>query len=90
VAPTRNDYKLGAGVKAGAPTRTIGTDYISWAASFTLDTAADIAEAGMRIMLQLWSGTAVGFERFMLFRDTFTPVSVPAGGTISVTYTLKL
>jgi len=90
VSPTRADYALGAAVATGSPTRSVGADYISWAVSITLTTAADIAEAGMSIFVNVASTAATLWYQFLLFRDTFTPVSVPAGGTISVTYTLTL
>jgi len=88
--PTRDDYKLGSEVTYGTPTKTTGADYISWAISFTLPTAQDIAEAGLSSFYQLSFGGSSLWEEFLLFRDTFTPISVPAGGTISVTYTLTL
>jgi len=90
VAPTRDDYKLGAEVKYGSPTQTVGADYISWAISLVLDAAADIAEAGMSCFFQLGFAAPTSWCEVLLFRDTFTPISVPAGGTISVTYTLTL
>jgi len=91
VAPTRGDYDLGARLAEGTPTQTVGADYISWAVSIVLEAAADIAEAGL-----LFTCVGTGFKAppaykgFLMFRDTFTPVSVPAGGTISITYTLTL
>jgi len=91
VAPTRGDYALGAPVKSGTPTQTVGADYISWAVSLVLDTALDIAEAGLHIhCIVAGFGAAPATKSVLLFRDTFTPVSVPAGGTISITYTLTL
>jgi len=91
VAPTRGDYKLGAEVARATPTQTVGADYISWAVSIVLEAAADIAEAGLSLTcFDVAVGTYLGRGIFFLFRDTFTPVSVPAGGTISVTYTLTL
>jgi len=90
VSPTRGDYKLGSEVAYGTPTITVGADYISWAVSITLETAADIAEAGMSSFYQTSSGAATDVREFLLLRDTFTPISVPAGGTISVTYKLTL
>jgi len=90
VAPTRNDYKIGASVARGRATQTVGADYISWAVSITLETAADIAEAVMTCVFQIYFKATTTVREVALFRDTFTPVSVPAGGTISVTYTLTL
>jgi len=91
VSPSRSDYKLGAEVASGVPTQTVGADYISWAVSIVLATAADIAEAGMSIRCNYSAvGTVVAFTNFLIFRDTFTAISVPAGGTISITYTLTL
>jgi len=90
-APTRGDYKLGAQVAWGIPTQTVGADYISWAVSIVLETAADIAEAGLSIFANVVAPlTTRVMKAILLFRDTFTAVSVPAGGTISVTYTLTL
>jgi len=91
IAPSRGDYKLGAEVANGVPTQTIGADYISWAISLVLAEAVDVSEAGMSIRCNYASvGSARAFAEFLLFRDTFTTVSVPAGGTLSVTYTLTL
>jgi len=91
VAPARNDYKLGAEVANGVPTQTVGADYISWAVSIVLAAAADIAEAGLSIRCNYAAvGATSAFGHFLLFRDTFTAISVPAGGTISVTYTITL
>jgi len=87
VAPTRDDYKLGAEVKRGTPTFTQYTDKVVIAVSLVLDAAADITEAG--VVCKMWAGVDSVFANFFLFRDTFTAVSVPAGGTISVTYTLS-
>jgi len=90
VAPTRGDYKLGAFTAWGVPTQTVGADYISWAVSIVLEAAADIAEAGLVCLFQSAHLATTAWPLFLLFRDTFTPISVPAGGTISVTYTLSL
>jgi len=91
VAPSRSDYKLGAKVAEGTPTKTVGVDYISWAVSIVLETAADIAEAGLYLRANLSpTGAPWYIGGVLLFRDTFTPISVPAGGTISVTYKLTL
>jgi len=90
VSPTRNDYKLGADVGYATPSQTIGADYISWAASIVLETAADVAEAGLSCFFQLGWKVATDWRQILMFRDTFTPISVPAGGTISITYTLTL
>jgi len=91
VAPTRGDYKIVASVKYGTPTQTVGADYISWAVSLVLDAAADIAEAGMFLECIVDGFGAAPVKKWvMMFRDTFTPISVPAGGTISITYTLTL
>jgi len=90
VAPTRDDYKLGAEVASAAPSQTVGADYISWAASMVLETAADVAEAGMSVRVQAKFLVALDSYPTLIFRDTFAAISVPAGGTISVTYTLTL
>jgi len=91
VAPARGDYKLGAEVANGIPTQTVGADYVSWAVSITLAAAADIAEAGLSMRCnRAATGAGMAFSDFLFFRDTFTPISVPAGGTISVTYKLTV
>jgi len=90
VAPTRNDYKLGAEVAYATPTQTVGADYITLAVSITLETAADIAEAGLSSFYQRFLDVPAEWYEFLLFRDTFTPISVPAGGTISITYKVTL
>jgi len=91
VTPTRGDYKLGAEVTRNTPTVTVGADYISWAVSIVLETAANIAEAGLVIRcIHTGYAATFGVGFIFLFRDTFTVVSVPAGGTISITYTLTL
>jgi len=91
VTPSRSDYKLGAQVAEGTPSKTVGVDYIGWAVSIVLETAADIAEAGLYLRANLSSTGAPWYiGNALLFRDTFTPISVPAGGTISITYKLTL
>jgi len=90
VSPARTDYKLGAEVANEVPSQTVGADYISWAVSIVLAAAADIAEAGLSMRAQTATVAAAAYDNFLLFRDTFTPISVPAGGTISITYTLTL
>jgi len=49
----------------------------------------EIAAGGMGVDIGVGTST-VSPGAFLIFRDTFTPISVPAGGTISVTYTLSL
>jgi hypothetical protein len=83
--PARTDYALGAEVATGIPTQTIGADYIIWAVSITLASAADITEAGLSAYWNYADGATAAYANFLLTRDTFTAVSVPAGGTISVT-----
>jgi len=89
VAPTRDDYALGSEVANAIPSQTIGADYITWAVAITLETAQDISEAGLSMLMHYGIG-GTSMAHFLMFRDTFTPVSVPAGGTISVTYKLSL
>jgi len=84
VAPDRADYALGAEVASGIPTITVGVDYIVWAASITLTTGADITEAGLSIVQNISFDGYWADDDFLLFRDTFTAVPVPDGGTISI------
>jgi len=84
VAPTRDDYALGSKVaEAEAPTVVEGADWVTYAQAFTLVTGADITEAGFFIKCYELAGVVVKWV--MLFRDTFTAVSVPDGGTIAIT-----
>ena len=88
-APTVDDYALEAQVASGtAPTKTVSwaTDHtvaIYYAMSFTLTEAKDITESGLWFTMK---DDANATRTIMLARDTFAAVSVPAGGTISVTY----
>jgi len=92
VTPARADYTLGSEVASGVPTRTIGPDYVTWGVAITLVTGATITEAGMSLFghgygvnNEYWSP-----KHFLLFRDVFTGVEVPDGGTISVTERVSL
>jgi len=90
VAPTRADYALASEVASGVPTKTVGADYITWSVAITLETAADIAEAGMSCRYQLGINAPPDYASFMLFRDVFTPIPVGVGETISITEKLTL
>jgi len=78
IAPARSDYALEAEYASGIPTVTIGADYVAWSVGITLVTGATITEAGL-------SQKAGGAYDILLTRDVFAGVSVPDGGTISVT-----
>jgi len=83
--PTRADYALQSEVADGIPTQTVGADFIAWAVAITLETAADIAEAGLSCYYQYAKHPdAPASAHFLLFRDTFTAVPVPATGAISI------
>ena len=88
-SPTVNDYALQTEVASGtSPTKTVvwaadHTVTIYYAMSFTLAEAKDITESGIWFQMDDSAGTP---RWFLLARDTFAAVSVPAGGTISVTY----
>jgi len=90
VAPTRGDYKLGAEVASAVPSITIGADYIEWKVAILLTVAYDISEAGLSTRAQLSDNATPAYDNFLLFRDTFTPISVPADGSISVIYKLTM
>jgi len=83
IAPTRDDYALGAEYAYGVPTVTIGADYVAWSVGITLVTGATITEAGL-------SQKAGGAYDILLTRDVFTGVTVPDGGTISVTIKMTM
>jgi len=85
--PTRDDYWLETPVAEGVPEQTIQPEEIMWKVSITLTSAADISEAGLSLIL-LDSGNVA--RTVLLCRDTFTAISVPAGGVISITYRLLL
>jgi len=91
VAPARGDYALGAEYASGTPTQTIGADFISWSIGITLTTVATITEAGLSCLYQYQKyPNSPATAHFLLFRDTFTGVVVPDGGTISITEKVTL
>jgi len=85
-APARTNYALESKVAETTAVTVVEIDYatVTAAASITLTTAADITEAGLFVYndsLPAW---------FMMIRDTFAAVSVPAGGTISITFKIEI
>jgi len=92
VAPTRGDYALGTKVGESVyVTVAEFSDYVTYAASITLTTAYDITEAGLFRRFRGGSATGdAGGYWFLMFRDTFSAVPVPAGGTVSVTFKVTI
>ena len=90
-APQRTDYKLGAQyqnlVTVNTPSYDPTTGNIAFGVGIIAGTAATISEAGF---FEYWWTTANTQYYFMMFHDTFTPISVAAGSTISVQYTVQL
>jgi len=85
--PTRGDYALESQVAEEIPTQSIGADSISWRAEITFTTSVTLGEAGM--IGKYYSNAAAALIDVLLFRDLIDPVlSIPAGGTCRVTYTL--
>jgi len=85
-APARTDYALESKVAETTAVTVTEIDYatVTAAASITLTTAADITEAGFFFY------SATDAKWFMMIRDTFPAVSVPAGGTISITFKIEI
>jgi len=62
---------------------------ITFSASFTLDTATDVSESGVKMLMEEYEASN-NDKWILLIRDTFDAVSVPAGGTITITYIIRL
>lgn len=92
--PYVDDYKLESEVARATVSEPqyniIGNAMnITFSATFTLDTATDISESGVVIGCNRDTTVDVDWWMFVI-RDTFDPVSVPAGGTITITYIIRL
>ncbi|MGA2664037.1 MAG: hypothetical protein ABSF83_03750, partial [Nitrososphaerales archaeon] len=89
--PTRSDFKLGAQYQSLVPVNTPAYDPstgdIVFGAAIIAGTAATISEAGF---FENWFTLNTNWYDYLMFHDTFPPVQVPAGGTISVQYTVQL
>jgi len=92
VTPARDDYALASEYASGVPTRTIGADYIAWSVAITLTVGADITEAGMSVKGHVGGVDITAWTEgdILLFRDTFTAVSIADGEAISITERLTL
>lgn len=87
--PTINDYKLKAELArapASAPTLLIenNTIKIRFSATFSFASQQTVSEAG--IYLNLYCNTNLDRAYFLVARDVFNPVQVPAGGSITIIY----
>ena len=89
--PARTDYELVAKVAEIVPSSTT-VDETNWQVIITGSYAW--ADGGTVTETGLYGYFAYGdssWARFLLFHDAISPgVSVPAGGTVSVTYTIQL
>jgi hypothetical protein len=84
-APSRTDYTLIAPYSS-SPTVVVTTSssYVTYVASITCGTQQTIRETGLSALWKISTGTSA---TILLLRDTPTAVVVPAGKTITVTYT---
>jgi len=98
-APTVDDYKL-AGTEPNyiapapyvqnPPTIEVDGDKLRIKFGLTIeatDFPMDIGESGVEIVVMSRDIDTVVFWTILICRDTFTPVSVPSGGSITVEYT---
>jgi len=86
------NYTLQSLVVKGIPFLTItesGNAFnITLSRSFTLASAYTISEAGLYFFSYYYT-TAASTNYYLLARDTFTGISVPAGGSIEVKYIFR-
>ncbi|MDI9610468.1 MAG: hypothetical protein QFX36_03980 [Archaeoglobales archaeon] len=87
--PTIDDYKLKAELArtpASAPTLLIenNTIKIRFSATFSFSSQQTVSEAG--IYLYLYCTISRDRSYFLVARDVFNPVQVPAGGSITIIY----
>ncbi|MBI2938106.1 MAG: hypothetical protein HYY22_07870 [Thaumarchaeota archaeon] len=89
-APTRNDKSIQTSaetaVEISAPSYSSGN--ISFSASIAITGTKDITESVMYSTYEEWVGNTN--KAFVMFRDTFSPISVVNGDSVTVTYYLSL
>jgi hypothetical protein len=89
--PTRTDYKLESEVAEGVASLTVSEDIgvITVAGAFTFTADTVISEIGLK-----WEGTVSGSStcgKVLLDRTVLsTPITVPAGTTLTVVYRFRL
>lgn len=95
--PTPDDYKLENQVaEASGSTTQLSVSgnamNVTFSASFTFDSAQNISESGVKVYAYVHQigGSNAYYKWIYIIRDTFDPVSVPAGGTITITYIIRL
>ena len=90
--PTRTDYELVALVARFPPSST-AVDETNWrvtvTGSYVWTDGGTVRETGMNAYWGVGGVSPLWF-RFLLFHDAVSDVSVPPGGTVSVTYTIQL
>lgn len=92
-APDKDDFKLETywdDNSISQPTLTYSGSQmnISFSSSFTLTSAKSISEAGL-MFNQFCKSTGYEYSDLYVARDTFTPIAVPQGGTITIVYTIR-
>lgn len=102
-SPTENDYNLKSritsGLTASTPTTTQGVDsdgnpYLTYLFTLTNTTSSDITVSEIGYVQNGGASSAIGestsLDRFLLDRTVLdSPVTVPAGGSAAIEYTLK-
>jgi hypothetical protein len=89
--PTRTDYKLESEVAEGVASLTVSEDIgiITVAGAFTFTADMVISEIGLK-----WEGVVSGYSlcgKVLLDRTVLdTPITVPAGTTLTVVYRFRL
>ena len=85
--PSRADYSLIAQhAYTGSVVVTTTSSYVTYVASITCETQQTIRETGLSA---LWKVSTGASTYILLLRDTPAAVVVPAGKTITVTYTFN-
>jgi len=89
---SRDKYKLGselARVAISAPSFSVSASNVtlSFSATYSPSTGVTITEVGLYLKFEIWDSTDDDAAYALMFYDVLSqPVSVPAGGSITVTY----
>lgn len=87
-APARTDFKLeDEKGETTAVSVSVGNYYVTYAATIVLATGADITEAGYALY---FLDHDLNWQWVLFLRDTFTAITVPNGGSISITYKITI
>jgi hypothetical protein len=87
--PARTDYELASLVATIVPSGT-AVDETNWrvtvTGSYVWTAGGTVRETGM---YAYWADTTPAWRTFLIYHDAVSDVVVPAGGTVSVTYTTQ-